>query len=67
MATGQTTKSAAVRAKLSHPIIDSDGHTAEFEPALFDYMRNIAGNNIVERFKNAPDVRAAPPYRCLGR
>jgi hypothetical protein len=28
-------KSAAIRARLSHPIIDSDGHTAEFEPALF--------------------------------
>lgn len=59
MATAQATKSAAVRAKLPHPIIDSDGHTAEFEPALFDYMRNIAGSNIVERFKTAPDV----PFR----
>lgn len=59
MATAQTTKSAAIRAKLSHPIIDSDGHTAEFEPALFDYMQNIAGAKIVERFKNAPDV----PFR----
>jgi predicted TIM-barrel fold metal-dependent hydrolase len=59
MATAHTTKSAAIRAKLPHPIIDSDGHTAEFEPALFDYMRKIAGNNVVERFKNAPDV----PFR----
>ena len=59
MATALATKSAAIRAKLSHPIIDSDGHTAEFEPALFDYMRNIAGNNVVERFKTAPDV----PFR----
>ena len=40
--TGQS-KSAAIRAKLSHPIIDSDGHTAEFEPALFDYFRDIGG------------------------
>jgi len=32
----QHSKSAAVRARLNHPIIDSDGHTAEFEPALFD-------------------------------
>src|SRR5215813_12828520 len=56
MATTHATKSAAIRAKLSHPIIDSDGHTAEFEPALFDYMRNIGGSKIVERFKMAPDV-----------
>jgi len=53
------TKSAAVRAKLSHPIIDSDGHTAEFEPALFEYMKNIGGSKVVERFKTAPDT----PFR----
>jgi predicted TIM-barrel fold metal-dependent hydrolase len=61
MATVRTTKSAAVRAKLSHPIIDSDGHTAEFEPALFDYCRKIGGSRVVEKFKTAPDV----PFRFL--
>ena len=50
------TKSAAIRAKLNHPIIDSDGHTAEFEPALFDYFRDIGGSQTIERFKKAPDV-----------
>jgi predicted TIM-barrel fold metal-dependent hydrolase len=59
MATAHTTKSAAIRAQLSHPIIDSDGHTAEFEPALFDYMKTIGGSAVVERFKAAPDV----PFR----
>jgi predicted TIM-barrel fold metal-dependent hydrolase len=49
-----TTKSAAIRASLKHPIIDSDGHTAEFEPAVFDYLRNIAGAKMVERFKSSP-------------
>jgi hypothetical protein len=34
MATTQTSKSAAVRARLNHPVIDSDGHTVEFEPAF---------------------------------
>jgi predicted TIM-barrel fold metal-dependent hydrolase len=45
-------KSAAVRARLSYPIIDSDGHTAEFEPALFDYLRAEAGARTVERLKS---------------
>ncbi len=49
-------KSATIRAKLDHPIIDSDGHTAEFEPALFDYFRDIGGSQTIERFKKAPDV-----------
>ena len=30
-------KSARVRAKLNHPIIDTDGHTVEFTPVFFDY------------------------------
>src|SRR5439155_19369726 len=52
----QQSKSAAVRARLHHPIIDSDGHTAEFEPALFDYLRDVGGRQAVERFKAAPDI-----------
>ncbi len=48
--------SAEVRSRLSHPIIDSDGHTAEFEPALLDYIRDVGGSRAVERFKAAPDV-----------
>ena len=31
-------RSAAIRARLNHPIVDSDGHVAEFEPAFFDYL-----------------------------
>jgi len=48
MATVQTSKSATVRARLSHPVIDSDGHT---EPAVMDYLRQVGGPRIVERYK----------------
>src|ERR671925_462063 len=58
-------KSAAVRARLNHPIIDSDGHAAEFEPAVFDYMKNLGGSQIVERFKAAPDIPFAPSWYRL--
>jgi predicted TIM-barrel fold metal-dependent hydrolase len=51
MAATQTSKSAAVRARLTHPVIDSDGHTVEFEPAVLDYLRQIGGPGIVERYK----------------
>lgn len=51
-AKARITKSAAIRARLKHPIIDSDGHTAEFEPAFFDYLKDAAGARIVERFKS---------------
>ena len=44
------TKSAAVRARLSHPVIDSDGHTIEFAPAVNDYLKQIAGPELLSRF-----------------
>ncbi|MGO9454051.1 MAG: amidohydrolase family protein [Candidatus Binataceae bacterium] len=50
-----TSKSAEIRSRLSHPIIDSDGHVAEFEPAYFDFLRNTAGSQMVERFKSLGD------------
>ncbi len=48
-------KSAAIRARLNHPIIDSDGHTAEFEPALFDYLREVGGSRMLDRLKSMPN------------
>ncbi len=48
-------KSAEIRARLSHPIIDSDGHIAEFEPAFFDFLKASAGGGMVERFKSLAD------------
>jgi predicted TIM-barrel fold metal-dependent hydrolase len=51
MATTQASKSAATRARLNHPVIDSDGHTVEFEPAVMDYLKQVGGTKIVERYK----------------
>lgn len=49
------TASAEIRARLNHPIIDSDGHTAEFEPALFDYIKDVGGSRAVDRLLAMPD------------
>ena len=51
MAGVQISKSKEVRARLHHPVIDSDGHTVEFEPAVMDTLREIGGPGIVERYK----------------
>ena len=40
MAKAYASKSAAVRARLSHPVIDSDGHTVEFEPGRHGVFAN---------------------------
>ncbi len=52
MASLQTSKSAAVRARLNHPVIDSDGHTVEFFPAVLDYLKQIGGAKIAERYQS---------------
>ena len=51
MAAVQISKSKQVRARLNHPVIDSDGHTVEFEPAVMDTLREVGGPGIVERYK----------------
>ena len=43
-------KSQAIRARAGHPIIDGDGHTIEFGPMLEDYLRQVGGGKLAERY-----------------
>jgi predicted TIM-barrel fold metal-dependent hydrolase len=49
--------SAAVRARLSHPVIDADGHIIEFMPAVRDHLVDVGGPELAEEFDA---VLAAP-------
>src|SRR5215468_1567709 len=51
MAYSTDSKSAAVRAHLDHPVIDGDGHWLEPVPIFLDYLREVAGPTVVERFR----------------
>jgi predicted TIM-barrel fold metal-dependent hydrolase len=42
-------KSAQVRARLTHPVIDTDGHMVECFPVLFDYLKQVGGPEMTER------------------
>ena len=53
---GNPSRSAQIRERVAHPIIDSDGHVVEFEPALLDYIRDVGGSAILERYKTAFDT-----------
>ena len=33
--------SSEIRSRLDHPVIDADGHTTEFVPALAEYLREV--------------------------
>ena len=48
-------RSERIRAGLDHPIIDSDGHIVEFEPLVLDYLQEIGGSSIVDRYKTNRD------------
>src|SRR3989441_9530278 len=51
MATNQASQATKIHARLTHPVIDSDGHWLEFEPAALDYLRQVGGERIVERYQ----------------
>jgi len=50
MSASGTSKSQAIRAKAGHPIIDGDGHTIEFAPMLEDYLRQVGGGKLADRY-----------------
>jgi predicted TIM-barrel fold metal-dependent hydrolase len=50
MKPGLKSKSAEVRSRLTHPVIDSDGHTLDFWPEYLDYLKRAASPRVVERY-----------------
>jgi predicted TIM-barrel fold metal-dependent hydrolase len=46
-------KSAALRARLNHPVLDSDGHLLEYVPVLTEYLQKAGGNDAVKAFRAA--------------
>jgi predicted TIM-barrel fold metal-dependent hydrolase len=47
---------AGIRAKLDHPVVDSDGHWIEYFPTILDYLRQVAGNKAAEGMKGGDEV-----------
>src|SRR6266852_6803664 len=54
MSARQSSGSAALRARLNFPVIDSDGHWVEFGPVLLDYLKQVGGSKAVDGFKSRP-------------
>jgi len=54
------TASAAIRARLKHPVIDGDGHIAEILPVLVDYLHQVGGDSLASRFMQL--INANSPY-----
>ena len=53
----QASKSAAIHDRLSHPVIDSDGHWIEYEPAVMEYIRGVVGPQSAGRYERITRIR----------
>ncbi len=51
MNTATLSPSAKIRSGLDFPVIDSDGHTIEFQPAFLDVLKEFGGARAVEKFE----------------
>lgn len=45
--------SAALRAKLAHPVVDGDAHVLEGEFVLRDFIKQVGGAKMLERFEES--------------
>jgi predicted TIM-barrel fold metal-dependent hydrolase len=45
------TRSAMIRSKLSHPVVDCDGHWLEPLPILFDYIEKVGGASAADAYR----------------
>ena len=39
-----------IRRRIDHPIVDADAHQLETVPVLLDYLREVGGNDMPDRF-----------------
>ena len=51
MSLSPNTAPATLHAGLQHPVIDGDGHWIEFEPTFLDYLQQVGGATMVERYR----------------
>jgi len=49
MARPKASRSAEIRSRLDHPVIDSDGHMVEVFPVMFDYLKQVGGPDMSEQ------------------
>ena len=73
MNTAPISPSANIRAQLSHPVIDADGHTIEYMPAVREHLKDVAGGDLVNKVFSHPTgfpdgwYRVSPEERLATR
>ena len=57
--------SAALRAKLPHPVVDADAHVLEGEFVLRDFIKQVGGAKMLERFEDSRKIKRTTPHRRM--
>jgi predicted TIM-barrel fold metal-dependent hydrolase len=57
--------SAALRQKLSHPVVDADAHVLEGEFVLRDFIKLVGGAGMLERFEESRQAKRANKHRRM--
>ena len=64
-ASATTTQSAEeIRRGLDHPVIDGDGHLVEVGPVFLDYLKQVGGASIIERYREVMEAAFYRWYRA---
>src|SRR5262249_29872836 len=58
MVSTKASESAEIRARLDHPVIDGDGHFTELGPIFSDYLRQVGGSRMVDRYRSYSESTA---------
>ena len=58
-------KSAAVKKRLGHPVIDADAHVLECEWAILDHIRDIGGPEIAKKFEESGRAGRTTKHRSM--
>lgn len=53
----QVSPSAAIRATLDYPVIDTDVHTNDFTPAFEEYIAHYGSANLVDELRRSENSR----------
>ena len=63
--TASPSRSAAIRAKLPHPVIDADGHLVELTPVYLEYIAKVGGADMARRYQESPLVKGSYHQQVL--
>ena len=61
----KNSKSAAIRARLNHPVIDADAHVLEGDWAVMDFIKKVGGINILRKFEKMGAPTSSRQHRSM--